>query len=354
MRRSDSLSLPLFPVDGVPASTPGSASLALVAAPSAPASPPPPSSTRLVELEDLVARVNDYATNVRADTTRRGYEGNFRAFAAWCAECALDALPATPATVAAYLAALAGQGRRPSTIGRALAGIACVHRERGCLWPRSALLTDVMRGIRRRHGVAPAQKAALDDEDLAAMVAVLGGELADLRDRALLTLGWLGAFRRSELVALEVSDVTRTAEGLLVRVRRAKADQEGRGGNKAIPYASRPSLCPVRALEAWLGAAGIASGPIFRAVDRGGRVHTSALSDRSVARIVQRVAAAAGRDPATVAGHSLRAGFITTAARRGKRLDEIMRQTHQKSERVVRGYIRSASVFENNAAVGLV
>jgi integrase len=198
------------------------------------------------------------------------------------------------------------------------------------------------------------QKAALDDEDLAAMVAMLGDELVGRRDRAILTLGWLGAFRRSELVALQVGDVMKTAEGLLVRVRRAKGDQEGRGGEKGIPYASRASLCPVRALEAWLGAAGIAAGPIFRAVDRGGRVHSSALSDRSVARIVQRVAAAAGRDPATVAGHSLRAGFITTAARHGKRLDEIMRQTHQKSERTVRGYIRSMGAFENNAAMGLV
>jgi hypothetical protein len=149
MRRAESLSLPLFPLDAVPAP------LALVVA----STPAPPTETqaaaRVAELELLVARVNSYAANVRAEATRRGYGGNFRAFAAWCTERALEALPATPATVAAYLVALAGEGRRPSTIGRTLAGIAYVHRERGCLWPRGEpLIGNVMRGIRRRHGVA--------------------------------------------------------------------------------------------------------------------------------------------------------------------------------------------------------
>ena len=110
----------------------------------------------------------------------------------------------------------------------------------------------------------------------------------------------------------------------------------------------------MRALAAWLEAAGITSGPIFRAVGSDGRVRPDALSDRSVARIVQKVAAAAGRDPATVGAHSLRAGFVTTAARKGKSLDAIMRQTLHKSERVARSYVRHAGMFDDNAAVGIV
>ena len=139
-----------------------------------------------------------------------------------------------------------------------------------------------------------------------------------------------------------------------MRVPRSKADQEGRGGEKALPYASLACLCPVRALEAWLEASGITGGAIFRAVDPGGRLHRGALSDRTVARIVQRVAAAAGLDPTRIGGHSLRAGFCTTAAKKGKSLDAIMRQTLHKTERQVRTYVRPATVFENNAAVGLV
>lgn len=109
----------------------------------------------------------------------------------------------------------------------------------------------------------------------------------------------------------------------------------------------------VRALAAWLEAAHVDSGPIFRGIDQLGRVATAALSDRSVARIVQRVAKAAGLDPTTVAGHSLRAGFATTAAKKGKSLDAIMRQTLHKGEHVARGYIRHAKLFDDNAAVGI-
>ena len=309
---------------------------------------------KVASLEDLVASANAYAADVRASATRRAYLTDFRSFEAWCAGRGLASLPATPATVAVYLAALADEGKRPSTIQRALAGIAYEHRARGAAWLRGATIGQVMRGIRRRHGTAPAQKAPLADEDLAALVGTLAVGLVGLRDRALLTLGWMGAFRRSELVALRVDDVTRAREGLVVRVRRSKGDQEGRGGEKGIPYASRPSLCPVRALADWLEAAEITAGPLFRAVDRFGRVQKVALSDRSVARIVQRAAAAAGLDPTTVAGHSLRAGFATTAAKNGKSLDAIMRQTLHRSERVARSYIRHAGMFDDNAAAGLL
>src|SRR6202042_2991166 len=122
-----------------------------------------------------------------------------------------------------------------------------------------------------------------------------------------------------------------TRDGLIVTLKRSKTDQDGRGVEKGIPYASTPALCPVRALRAWLDAAGIEAGPIFRGVDRHGRVSSERITDRTVARIVQRCALAAGLDPSRFAGHSLRAGFATTAAQKGKSLDAIMRQTGHKS-----------------------
>ncbi len=324
------------------------------------APPPRPRPTLALvpreKLEALVARANAYAsTETRASATRKAYSTDFRSFATWCLAQGLTPMPATPATVSVYLAALAADGKRPSTIARALAGIADEHRHQGCTWVRGpSVIGEVMRGIRRRHGTAPAQKAPLSDDDMAALVAKLGDDLVGLRDRALLTMGWMGAFRRSELVALTVEDVRPASEGLVVRLRRSKGDQEGRGEEKGIPHATRPGLCAVRALAAWLEAAGITSGSIFRAVGSDGRVRPDALSDRSVARIVQKVAAAAGLDPATLGAHSLRAGFATTAARKGKSLDAIMRQTLHKSERVARSYVRHGGMFDDNAAVGLV
>jgi integrase len=155
-------------------------------------------------------------------------------------------------------------------------------------------------------------------------------------------------------VALDVADVEEQREGLLVRVRRSKRDQEGKGFHKGIPFASAPSLCAVRALRAWLDAAGIKDGPIFRGVDRHGHVSTTRLSDRSVARIVQRAASAAGLDPSRYGRHSLRSGFITTAAEKGRPLEAIMRQMGHKTESVARGYIQHATVFVKNPAKGLV
>jgi integrase len=133
------------------------------------------------------------------------------------------------------------------------------------------------------------------------------------------------------------------------RLRRARQRREG--GQTTRAHAA--SLCAVHGLDRWLAAAGITEGPLFRGIDRHGRLSPRALSDRSVALIVQRAAVGAGLDPARRGGHSLRAGFATTAARAGKSLDATMRQTHHKSPQVARSYVRLAEVFPGNAAVGL-
>ncbi len=310
---------------------------------------PAPSS-----LAQLVERAQHYAVDCRAASTRRAYLTDFATFEAWCAQHGLVAMPTTPATVAVYLSALADLGRRPTTIERALTGIAHAHRSHGYPWQRAhPTIVTVMAGIRRRLGVAPSQKAAVVDHELGVMLRALGKGRTALRDKAVLTLGWWGAFRRSELVSLTLRDVTRAPEGLVVTLRKSKGDQEGRGLLKGIPYATDPVFCPVRALEAWLREANITEGPLFRAIDQHGNISARALGDRAVALIVQRAAERAGLDPKRLAGHSLRSGFATTAARQGRSLDAIMRQTLHKCERVARGYIRHAKVFEGNAAIGL-
>ncbi len=305
--------------------------------------------------EELVDRARGYAADGRARSTRKAYLTDFATFEAWCTQHARVPMAASPVDVAVYLTALADQGRKPSTIERALTGIAHAHRSRGFEWPRAhPAISAVMEGIRRRAHVAPAQKTPVGEGELAALVKTFGTDAAGVRDRALVTLGWFGAFRRSELVALDVADVARAAEGVVLSVRRSKGDQQGRGATKGIAHASRVDLCAVRALDAWLTLAGIVEGPLFRAVGRYGHVRGERLSDRGVARIVKRAATRAGLDPTKLAGHSLRSGFATAAAKRGKSLDAIMRQTLHKSESVARGYIRHAQVFDDNATVGFL
>jgi integrase len=179
-------------------------------------------------------------------------------------------------------------------------------------------------------------------------------DLIGLRDRAVLSAGLAGGFRRSELVSLDVPDLAFQVEGLVVTIFKSKTDQEGQGRKVALPYGANPATCPVRTLRAWLDAAGIIEGPVFRAVNKAGRVAIDRLSDRTVATIVKASALRAGLDPATVSGHSLRAGLATAAAKAGKSERAIMKATGHKTEKMVRRYIRDASLFDDdNAAAGI-
>lgn len=313
-----------------------------------------PRTPDLATLAPLVERAQAYAESAKASATVRAYERDWMRFEAWCATTRARSLPARPATVGVYLAFLADNGKRVSTIERALAAIAHAHRAHGEEWTKGErAIREVLCGIRRRVGVALRKKAPIVDADLRAVVGALPVGLIGVRDRALLTLAWCGAFRRSEVVALKVKDVTFSSEGVIVTLRRSKTDQEGHGAEKGIPFASDPNVCPVRALRAWLDIGAIRDGSIFRAVSRGERVG-AALGDRAVARIVKRAAKRAGLDPDRYAGHSLRSGFATTAAMKGRSLDAIMRQTGHRSERVARGYIRHATLFVDNAAKDLL
>lgn len=159
--------------------------------------------------------------------------------------------------------------------------------------------------------------------------------------------------RRSELVTLDLADLEETDRGLALHLCRSKTDQEGEGRVVPLVPGSTPSTCPVAALRTWLNAAGIAAGRVFRSVDRHSRVGGS-LSDRSVARIVKESAASAGLDAETVAAHSLRAGFVTSAVEAGKRTDRIAATTGHRSDRMIRVYTRVSDAFTDAAAEGLL
>lgn len=304
-----------------------------------------------------------YARNVfdaMAGETMRAYKSRFSAFSAWCADTGRASFPASPATVAAYLEHLESTGHSAATIAQVIASISKAHAIAGAENPcLSEVVKAARKASRRRLGVAPHQKAAATVEVVRAIVGgIEGKDLAALRDKALLLVGFAGAFRRSELAALRVSDLSeeKTPEGrpvVVVTVRKSKTDQESAGMNKAI-FAARvrdKKYCPVLALRAWISAAGLSGeDPLFPRIRKGGQIDKAApMGGDSVALIVKRRAAAAGVE-LDLSGHSLRRGFVTSAINAGASERSIMNQTGHRSTTMVRRYIERASVVSDNAA----
>jgi site-specific recombinase XerD len=299
-------------------------------------------------LTQLAHQAADLARGSRSRATWRAYETDWRDFRGWCAGHELTALPAEPVTVGLYLADRA-RALSVATLTRRLSAIAVQHRLAGHhLDTRHTAIRDVMAGLRRFKGVAPRQAEALTVPLAKRVVATCQDRLGDVRDRALILFGIAGGFRRSELVGLNIDDLTVCDEGVRVRIVRSKGDQDGEGQVIGIGRTGTPT-CPVAALEAWLAAAGIDAGRVLRSIDRHGRVGAS-LSDRAVALILKQRTGRAGLDPATFSGHSLRAGFATSAARAGIEEREIMATTRHRSATVLRRYIRDGKIFGRNVA----
>jgi integrase len=315
---------------------------------------PLPSSSNAVFLDPAPSRVQAYLASARARSTIRGYRSSFRQFEIWCQAAGLSAMPAVPETVALYLGAQAGR-LKAASLGHHLAAIGKAHKTAGFPSPvkDNALIAETLKGIKRVHGTAATQKAPLLTEDLRVILRTLPRRLLGVRDRALLLVGFAGAFRRSELVGLDVADLRFQAEGLLITLRRSKTDQEAAGREVAIPHGNHAETCPVRALQRWLDAAGITEGPAFRPIDRHENIGASRLSNKAVALVIKRCVQAAGLDAAQFSGHSLRAGFVTSAARAGEPERRIMRQTGHKSIEMVLKYVRQANAFTDNAALAL-
>ena len=178
-----------------------------------------------------------------------------------------------------------------------------------------------------------------------------------IRDRAIIALGFAGAFRRSELCALNMDDLKWTIrndeEILLVEVRRSKTDQEGQGMTKAIFPSKDEDISPTALLKHWINRAGIQEGPIFRRILKNGRVTDERLTPQSVRLIIKDIAVDADLS-LNLSAHSLRSGFVTTAIRQGKTERSIMNQTGHRSTQVLREYFRREDAIEDNAARGLI
>ena len=301
---------------------------------------------------EAIAAARLYARDALAPETKRAYAADWAHFSAWCHDAGCAPLPAEPGAVAAYLAALAGLYSR-SALERRLAAIGHAHRLRGLAWSAShPIIRTTLRGIHRRHGSRTRQAAALTSTELRTLVAACPGDLAGLRDRALLLLGFAGALRRSELVGIDREHLRFTEAGLRLLLPSSKTDPEGKGVELGITRGKRRETCPVRALEAWLDASACRYGPVFRKVDRWGSIEHRRLGADAVRDILLRRAAAAKLSvPAgeRLSPHGLRAGFVTEAYMAGARDEQVMDHTRHRDLKTMRGYVRRAKLVTDSA-----
>ncbi len=283
-----------------------------------------------------------------AANTEQAYESDLRHYRDWGGE-----LPASPATVCAYIADYAGI-LSVATIQRRIATISKAHEAAGLANPcRGELVKAMLRGLRRKHGKAQRHAKALLRDDLLLVLDSLGATLRDQRDRALLLLGFAGGFRRSELVALERGDIETVRQGLVVTIRRSKTDQDGVGRRIGIPN-GRTRHCPVAAVEAWLAVSDIDTGPLFRPITRHGYLAANPLTGDAVSVLLRERLMLAGIDPDGYSGHSLRAGFATSAAQAGVSTLKIRQQTGHASDAMLARYVREGELFTGNAAGALL
>jgi integrase len=285
-------------------------------------------------------RVEAFLKSAQATNTVRAYASDIEHFRKWGGR-----IPARAEVVAEYLADLA-RARTFATIARRKAAIAAAHRQRGYRSPCDMeIVRATLAGIRRTAKRGAGQMRPLMTAQLVATVKAISGDVRGSRDKAILLIGFAGAFRRSELASINVEDCGMRGAELVIRLRKSKTDQEGRGREVVIPPAIK-GVCPIKAVRAWLERANIRTGALFRSIHTGEIVTQRRLPSGEVARIVKARMAGAGFDPRGYGAHSLRAGYVTSAALQGVPMWQIKRQTGHSRETMVETYIRPVEALE--------
>ncbi len=297
-----------------------------------------------------------FARKAAAPATLRAYKADWTHYAKWCAAAGFVPVPAAPSTVGAYLASLA-ESHAPTTIRRRLSAIGKMHRFNDLPWnPAHRDIQGPLQGVLREHGRPVQKAAALTLAMLRQLVATCDPSVRGRRDRAMLLIGFAGAMRRSELVSLRVEDVTASANGLRIRIRRGKTDAAGQGTEIGLPRGKHAETCPVRAFEAWQDVAKRKAGPLFRRISTGGTIGDAALHPDAVRRILAHHVGMAGLSVEgfeRLSAHALRVGFITEAYNKGVRDEDIMRHSRHRDLRTMRGYVQRAGLVTESPA-GLI
>lgn len=300
-----------------------------------------------VLVSNTIAISNPYIKAATSENTRRAYQADIRHFEQWGGK-----LPASTDTVLHYLLGFA-ETLNSRTLSRRLTALKNWHIYQGFPDPTEhPSVSKTLTGIMRTHGKPKEKAPALSPEDLIKIVAYLTAKnsLRTIRDSALLQLAFFGAFRRSEIVALEYEHIHWQKQGVEILLPHSKTDQTNEGSYCAIPYGNE-QLCPVTALKQWLEISNITTGPIFRRIHGKKELSINPLDPISVSNILRARAKNAGiADADKFSSHSLRRGLATSASCNGASLPSIMRQGRWKNVNTVMEYIDAAQRFEENAA----
>ena len=290
---------------------------------------------------------NRYQIAATSDNTRRAYQADIRHYETWGGQ-----LPATTDAILRYLHAFADT-LNPRTLSRHVTALKQWHRYQHFPDPTEApIVSKTLTGIARIHGKPKDKAPPLLPEHLVKITEYLltQSSLAAYRDNALLQVGFLGAFRRSELVAIKMEDIHWQSAGIEILIPRSKTDQLNTGQYCVIPHGNE-QLCAVRALKIWLEKAGIKDSFVFRRIHRGNKTSDLSITPDSVNEILKKHAMAAEiANAIDFSSHSMRRGLATTASRDGVSLPAIMRQGRWKQVGTVMEYIEAAQRFEENAA----
>ena len=305
---------------------------------------------------------DDVLFSALADNTRIAYDKGWSCFQDYCVETGVDPLAATPDQVAEFFIDLGS--RAGTSNGKKLSISTLVlyrsainrhfveaHKPSPTSHPK---VNAVLKGLARMRGAAPRRVQALREYHILCMLEQCGKSLIGLRNAAIISLGFSAALRRSEICALTIDDIEiippldgDDTRKMLVHIRKSKTDQQGKGQRIAIPEGRR--IKPIQRLEDWLQASGITQGYVFQTMWRGGGLRGRPLHHSDIPRLVKRYAEAIGLNPGEIAGHSLRAGFVTSAAVHHARLDKIMEITRHSNPETVMRYIRDVELFRDHA-----
>jgi integrase len=312
----------------------------------------------IVNHEELINKAKDYAIYSFAELTIKGYQKDWKLFEKWCQDKNLISLPCEINTLIIYITDLAANNYKVSTIERKVYAINHLHFiSNQPLNLKNRDYKIVMNGIKRKHGTAKKGKVPLLIRALREIITNINqtkNSNMATRDKALISFGWASAMRRSEIVDLNWQDIVFVEEGIIVTIKKSKTDQYGEGQKIAILYGNNQEICPVRNLKKWQEISST-NQAIFTSINKADIINDKRLYDRDISRIIKKLIFSIGLDFTEFAGHSLRSGFITTAAKHSVPDHIIMKHSRHKTAQMLQTYTRDNSLIKDNATsmVGL-
>ncbi|MCL9662203.1 site-specific integrase [Paenibacillus hunanensis] len=308
------------------------------------------------QISEQKERLHQVIKNVQSESkssnSKRAYASDWKKFIAFCEHIRVSSLPATEQTITMFCAHMYESNYKRATILRHLNSILAAHRLKGFKMDYLPSLDTFIKGMKRDRGAKQNGKKAIEIDLLLQLVNLVpkDNSVLSIRDKFVLLFSFSSSRRRSELSSLDVEHIQLQADGLIVYIERSKTDQEGKGESILIPYGQHSSTCPVQAYFNWIEAAQIDSGPLFRPVTKMDKPLAKRLSGASISTIVKKYIDLAGLDSSEYGAHSLRAGFVTTARRKGKADHQIMAQTGHSSSIMLDRYTRLNMLDARNSS----